>query len=135
MKHQSFKEFWEDNNLDSKIIALLDSDEYTLYFKKDGEIFGSTEDGRVTFAKIKHPDPELPFHWKDEANFSATNLSKAIHGEKSQHLFGKKDIGKIEIIDKEEALEKLKKNTGDNFYEPTRINKNKVANFIQTVED
>jgi hypothetical protein len=93
---------------DSKIDALLDGEGTVLYFQKDGDLFGTGEDSRVVFAKLKNPDDELPEGWADDANFSADNLSKSLKGDECKHMFGKSDLDKIKIIDRDEAFNKMK---------------------------
>lgn len=105
---QLLKEANED-----KLNSLLDGLGLILFFEKDKEIFGAGEDGRVTFAKLKNPDDELPSGWEDEANFSAHNLSKIVKGEMSQNVFDKESMKQIEVIDRDEAFEKLSKDMGN----------------------
>ncbi len=131
------KYYFEEENLDSKINSLLDNHDFTLFFKKDNEIFGSKEEGRVVFAKLKTSDSDVPDGWFEEANFSADNLSRLINGEESTHLFGKKDLSKIKVLDRNKAFDELKKIIKNkDFCDSTKLNKTKqVANFIQAVED
>lgn len=98
-----------DENAQGQIDALIDQNGYILFFKKDGNIFGATEDSRVIFAKMKNPDDDMPEDWENEASFSADNLNKKIKGEPGQHVFSKDDFKNIEIIDREDAVKDLKK--------------------------
>lgn len=82
---------------------------FVFFFKKGKELFGAGEDSRVVFAKIKHPDDEIPDAWKDEANFSAHNLNKSMIGEPSQNVFSIKDMKSIKILDKDEVCKMLQK--------------------------
>ena len=107
------KWFFEEEDTDSKVSSLLDSEGFILFFKKDNEFFGATEDGRVVFAKMKNPDDDLPSGWGDEASFSAENLNKKIKGEPGTHLFKKTDLKKIKIINREEISKELKKVADD----------------------
>ncbi len=132
MDYPSFKKYYlDEENLDSKINSLLDGEEFTLFFKKDNEIFASKEEGRVVFAKLKSSDTDVPKNWFDEANFSACNLSKLVKDEESNHLFGKKDFKKIKVLNRDEAFDELKKVSKD-FCNPKDLHK---QNFIQAVED
>lgn len=82
---------------------------FVFFFKKDNNIFGAGEDSRVVFAKMKHPDDDLPSGWKDEANFSAHNLQRSVSGEPAQNIFSSKDLKKIKILDKDEVSKMLHK--------------------------
>jgi len=98
---------------EDKLNALFDGLGIILFFEKDKEIFGSGEDGRVVFAKLKNPDDDLPSGWEDEASFSAHNLSKIAKGETAQHVFNKESLKDIQVLDKEEAVDQLRKELGD----------------------
>lgn len=82
---------------------------FVFFFTKDKELFGAGEDSRVVFAKMKHPDDELPSGWKEEANFSAHNLKKSVSSDPSQNIFSHKDLKSIKIIDKDKAVNLLRK--------------------------
>lgn len=106
----SFKKWlFEEEDTESNIDSMIDSEGFILFFKKDGECFGANEDGRVVFAKMKNPDDDLPSGWEDEASFSAQNLTKKIKGEPATHLFKKSDFGKIKVMDRKEMSKELKK--------------------------
>jgi len=98
-----------DEDAQERVNALIDQSGHILFFKKDGDVFGATEDSRVIFAKIKNPDDDMPEDWENEASFSADNLNKRIRGEPGQHVFCKEDFKKMEIIDREDAVKSLKK--------------------------
>lgn len=141
MKYPAFSSFrelitiWDDYLLreaeEAKLNALLDN--FVLFFEKDKNIFGATEESRVIFARLKNPDKELPDGWEDEASFSAQNLTKTVAGEASQHVFQKSDLKNIQIIDREKALQKLK-GKGDDFTVQQTTDADPV-NFIQASED
>ena len=86
---------------------------FVFFFKKDSEYYGCDEESRLVFAKMKHPDEDLPSSWKDEANFSCFNLKKLAHGEPGQILLGIKDLKKISVVDKEMVEKNLKKEISD----------------------
>jgi hypothetical protein len=110
LKSPKFREWLAvDEDAQGRVDALIDNSGHILFFKKDDNIFGATEDSRVIFAKMKNPDDETPDGWADEASFSADNLNKKIRGEPGQHVFCKEDLKKMEIIDREEAVKSLKK--------------------------
>ena len=102
---------WDQHLIEAEIDSRINdlTAPFVFFFKKGKELFGAGEDSRVVFAKIKHPDDELPSGWKDEANFSANNLNKAMIGEPAQHVFSIKDLKSIKILDKEEVDALLQK--------------------------
>jgi len=101
---------FEEEELDGKINSLLDSEGFILFFKKDDDFFGVSEDGRIVFAKMKNPeDEDLPSGWEDEASFSAQNLTKKMKGEPATHLFKKEDLNSIKVMDREKMFAELKK--------------------------
>ncbi len=106
----NFKEWFQiEENAEERIKSLIDGEGYILFFKKDGNIFGADEDSRVVFAKIKNPDEEMPTNWEEEANFSAHNMNKMLRGEPGEHVFSKKDLKEMEVVDRETVLKDLKK--------------------------
>lgn len=118
MKSPSFSSFrqlmdlWDVdmaiNELSDKVNALINSPAFICFFEKNGDIYGITEDSRVTFARLKTKDPEMPDGWEDEATFMGINLSKLVRNEGSpQSVFTYKDIKNIAIVEKEDAEKKL----------------------------
>jgi uncharacterized protein YozE (UPF0346 family) len=100
-------EYLVENEIDSRVNELIAP--FVFFFKKENDIYGAGEDSRVVFAKMKHPDNDLPSGWKEEANFTAHNLKKSVGGEPSQNVFGSKDLKKIKILDKDKVSELLHK--------------------------
>jgi len=96
-----------ENEIDNRVNELIAP--FVFFFKKENEIFGAGEDSRVVFAKMKHPDEDMPSGWKDEANFSAHNLKRSVIGDPSQNVFSSKDLKKINILDKDKVSEILHK--------------------------
>ena len=96
-----------ENEMDSRVGELLAP--FVFFFKKGKEIYGTGEDGRVVFAKMKHPDDDLPPQWKNEASFSAHDLKKSVTGEPAQHVFSIKDLKQIKVVDKEVVSQMLHK--------------------------
>lgn len=82
---------------------------YVFFFKIGRDLFGAGEDSRVIFAKMKHPDDDLPSGWREEANFSGYNLIKSVKGEPAQNLFSADDLKKIKVVDKDNIMERLNK--------------------------
>jgi hypothetical protein len=100
-------------NIDS-MNDLLDKHELILFFKKGDDYFGAPEDSRVVFAKLKtdtEDDPMMP-GFRQEARFPAFNLIKFLSNdpEKStESVFGIKDLPKISVCTREEAVENMLK--------------------------
>ena len=106
IKH--FMELWNENNdNDNQISALMGGQEFVMFFEKDKSIYGMSEEGRLTFARMKHPDEETSEDWAKEATFMAVNLTKSLDGQKIHNIFSQNDIKKIKILDETEAHKKL----------------------------
>jgi hypothetical protein len=82
---------------------------YVFFFRVGRDLFGADENSRVIFAKMKHPDDDLPSGWQEEANFSGHNLIKTIKGEPAQHLFSLNDLKKVRVVDKNDIVDRLNK--------------------------
>lgn len=102
----SFRELMDKWDEASKI--LLEND-LCLFFKKDGVLYGATETGRITFARMKNPESEDDLSWAKEASFTAYNLSKVAEGQNAMSIFSLADLKKIKTIGQEEAEKELKK--------------------------
>ena len=107
--------FWE--GVSDNIKMLIDGQQFIMFFKKDGDIYGAPEESRLIFAKMKKPDEDVTPEWMKEASFIAVNLGRAVLGNITRHMFGKKDLKSIDVLDKEEAekelLNKLKNDDKD----------------------
>lgn len=79
-----------------------------LFFKKDGVLYGATETGRITFARMKSPESKEDKDWGKEATFAAYDLEKSAGGEKSMSVFHLTDIPKIEIMNQQGVEKELK---------------------------
>lgn len=122
-----------------EIEKIVDSNQFLLFFKSKGSIFGTGEDGRVTFARIKNPDDDTITGWDEEANFAATNLTKLVQGEQSSSVFSQKDLKDIKVLDKDKVIEELSKAKSDKEIADTDSendddNAHHPDNFIQTLE-
>jgi len=100
---------WDEHVSGEKIQTIIEDNGFVLFLKKDDFIYATTEDGRLTFARMKNPDPDDPKGYMKSATFTATNLTKAIEGEEAQTVFNSKDIIQAKIISREKAEELLKK--------------------------
>lgn len=102
-----------------KVQAMLDANNFLLFFKKDNSLYAAPEESRVTFARMKHPDPEDKAHQK-EASFLAVDLDKALEGEKAERIFNFKDIKDIQVIERDKIEKMLAKRMSD----PTKVKDN-----------
>ena len=132
-----------------KVESMIDEGEYILFFKKDGDIFAASEDSRVAFAKMKNPDEEMPVNWEEEASFTADNMDKMIKGEPGQHVFSKKDMNEMKVMDRDKVIEELGKKAqslGDDAFPRKGIkfidirslfhhDPDQAPNFVQANED
>lgn len=132
-----------------KIESMIDEGEYILFFKKGGDIFAASEDSRVAFAKMKNPDADMPRNWEEEASFTADNMDKMLRGEPGQHVFSKKDINEMKVMDREKVIEELgekAQSLGDDAFPRKGIkfidirslfhhDPDQAPNFVQANED
>jgi hypothetical protein len=88
---------------------LFKENDLCLFFKKDGSLYGTTETGRITFARMKNPESKEDKDWAKEASFSAYDLEKSADGEKSMTVFHSDDIKDIDIVSQEKAEKHLEK--------------------------
>ena len=95
-----FKVFLHENEKLDKLM-----DEYIFFFQKGKDIFGGSEDSRLIYARMKHPDDDG--NWADGANFSGFDLRASMKGEKVQKLFNKKDLDQIKVLDNDEVKKLL----------------------------
>ena len=106
----SFDDWLEQRKKPRNIEQIIDSHHFVFYFTKDDDVYGSDEDGRLAFAKLKNPDGDIPKPLQKELKFSAFNITRFYkEGYLSQTLFGKKDLSKIKIIDKDKVASYVKK--------------------------
>jgi hypothetical protein len=78
---------------------------------KKSKLYGATEDNRLAFAQIKHPNPDDLE--KEKESFQAFDLdslvAKSDEPEDLQRIkiFNKQDVKKIKIVSQEYAIERL----------------------------
>lgn len=95
---------------DERVQKMLDDNQLIFFFKKNGEIYGASEDGRMSFACIN--DDEEPESVKREVRVHAMNLSKSFSGEKAEVMFDRDAMSDITVLDRDEIesiLHKSKK--------------------------
>ena len=116
-KFRSLMDVWDTFLLEqdnaNTIRNIIDNNGLIMFFRKDKEYFGTGEDGRIVFAKMKNPNEGMPEGWEKEASFTGYNLSKMLRGEPAQHVFDHKDIKKMKIVDQEKMIKKISSETAD----------------------
>jgi hypothetical protein len=100
---------WDEAVDNNRIKELIEGNNFVFFFKYNKEIFGAPEESRLTFAKMKNPDKDMPTGWAKEANFMALNFNKALQGDTVRAIFNIKDINSIEILSQEQAEKDLTK--------------------------
>lgn len=100
--NNEFKNWFFKIEEDEKSVEdLINKNGMILFFTRDDDVFGSSEEDRISFAKLKDKDPE-------ETEFSAINLIKSLlNNDIISNLFQKSDLSKIKVCDKEEAVKKI----------------------------
>jgi hypothetical protein len=109
-------------SVEHEIEKFLDHKQLIMFFvfpvkkgkkSKSAKLYGATEDGRLSFAKMKHPNPDDLEEKQD--SFQAFDLESLV--DKSDEpedlqrikIFNKKDIPKIKVVSQEYAIERLSK--------------------------
>lgn len=107
----SFKNFYiqeayAQRELEGKIKMLVYGQSFILFFNFEGDVYGGSEDARLTYATMKSEEND----GVEEMVFGARNLSDEINGKASERFFTIEDIDHIEVITNREAEELLHKN-------------------------
>ena len=97
----------EDFDLRSKIMQAMNGNELCFFFVKDGGVYGGPEDSRMSFARMKSPDPGEEM---DDGDFMGISLDDILGDSPVHRLFGKPDIDDLEILDQETAADRALKN-------------------------
>jgi len=109
MNSPSFSKFRELMDKWDKTLQILSENDLCLFFKKDKDIYGATENSRITFARMKNPENKEDKEWKKEATFVAYDLGKTEGDNKSISVFNDKDISELEVITIDQAEKELEK--------------------------
>jgi len=86
---------------------LFEHSDLCIFFKKDGSVYGATESGRITFARIKNPESKDDIAWKKDASMLLYDLEK--DSEDKRIMVGSSEILDFELISQDEAEKILKK--------------------------
>lgn len=109
MTSPGFSNFRELMDKWDKASRLFEESDLCLFFKKDDTVYGATENGRITYARMKNPESKEDAEWAKEATFSAYDLEKSSSGDKSMSVFRAEDMKKIKVVTQEEAEKELEK--------------------------
>lgn len=105
---RNFLNLWDETNAsnekENQIRMMIDGQNFVLFFIYKDDIYGTHEPHRVTLAKLISPDEEDTPGWKEDANFMAINLTRAMQGRPTQHMFKSKDVKDIEIVGNKEKI-------------------------------
>lgn len=104
IKIKTFKKFLKENK---KIEELLFNKQIIFYFKYKNILFGSKEEDRIIFAKIKSKEKRSPLDYSNNI-FEGYDLKMLLNNETKIKKFNKKMINKIKVITQEEAIKELK---------------------------
>lgn len=102
---------WENNvqNDNKNKIKNLIRTELSFFFQFEDEFYGSPEDGRLVFAKLKVPDEDYHPSWDENAAIMSLNITRGIKEDNiPKRLFYKKDIKNMKVVDISE-IEKILK--------------------------
>lgn len=109
MTSPGFSDFRELMDKWDAASRLFKESDLCLFFKKDGTVYGATEDGRITYARMKNPESKEDAEWAKEATFSAYDLDKSSSGEKVKSVFRSDDMKDIKVVTQDEAEKHLEK--------------------------
>jgi hypothetical protein len=109
MSSPGFSDFRELMDKWDNTSRLFTESDLCLFFRKDDTLYGATETGRITYARMKNPESKEDENWSKEATFSAYDLEKSADGKNTMSVFGKSDLKKIEAISQEDAEKELEK--------------------------
>lgn len=85
--------------------TLLEND-LCMFFKKDGVVYGATESGRITFARMKNPESKEDEAWSKDATMVLYNLEK--DPDENKVIVGSHDISELRPISRDKAEKMLK---------------------------
>lgn len=100
----SFKDFVDRRDSSSRTFK---ENDLCMFFKKDGIVYGATEAGRITFARMKNPESKEDKAWSKEASMIVYNLEKP-EGD-NRVVVGADNVSDLEPISQEVAEKTLKK--------------------------
>lgn len=109
MTSPGFSDFRELMDKWDEASKLFNESDLCLFFRKDGSLYGATETGRITYARMKNPESKEDRNWSKEATFAAYDLEKSAEGKKAMSVFGKSDLKNMEMMSQEEAEKELEK--------------------------
>lgn len=84
---------------------LLEENDLCMFFTRDGSVYGATESGRITFARMKNPESKDDMAWRKDASMILYDLGK---GPDSKVVVGYDDLGSLKPISQDKAEAMLK---------------------------
>lgn len=81
-----------------------------MFFTRDGSVYGATESGRITFARMKNPESKEDRAWRSDASMVLYDLEK---GSDSKVVVGYDELKDLKIISQDRAEEMLRKKGKD----------------------
>ena len=114
-KFRMLMDHWDKYLESSKSLSeIIDENGLILFFTKDKEVYGAPEESRLIFAKLKTDKEDDPMQpgFRAEARFPAVNLRKLKSDneeDSKESVFSIKDLKKIKVIDREEAIKLIEK--------------------------
>jgi hypothetical protein len=99
---KKFKTFIKENK---KIDEFFYKKQIIFFFKYENELFGSKEEDRIVFAKMKNKKKNFLEYEKE--NFSAFFLKKLLKGVEEKKFFSKKELKKIKVLQIEDIKKEL----------------------------
>lgn len=109
MSSPAFSKFRELMDKWDKSCNIFLENDLCLFFKKEKEIYGATENSRITFARMKNPESKEDEDWKKDATFVAYDLEKTEGDNKSISVFSSEDVSKLKVITMDQAEKELEK--------------------------
>lgn len=109
MTSPGFSDFRQLMDKWDEAAKLFKESDLCLFFRKDGSLYGTTETGRITYARMKNPESKEDENWGKEATFAAYDLEKSADGKKSMSVFSKSDIKSMKMMTQDEVEKELEK--------------------------
>jgi hypothetical protein len=103
----SFRELMDKWDASKRI---FEESDLCMFFKRDGRVYGVTEPGRITFARMKNPENKEDLAWKKDASMVIYDLERAAEDmDAAKSVVSGDDISELEPISQEKAEKILKK--------------------------
>jgi hypothetical protein len=97
-----FREEDEHRVKEGRVKALVYGQNFIFFFRYKGDIYGGSEEARLTFATMRAGEEEV-----EEMMFGASNLTSALKGRPAVEFFKAEDAADIRVLDKKTAEQLL----------------------------